>query len=573
MKLRSLGIWGLGRRAPEATRSPVCTNHVRTRLAALLSFGVVTSLIGACAPVPRDFGSGGQGGSGGMSQVCEANTSEPCYSGPAGTEDVGVCKKGTHTCLPDGTGYGACDGEVVPTAEICTTPIDEGCDGPNPVECPSLNHVWSKSFGGVGEDLVTAMAVDPTTGDVIATGYFHDTIDFGGGPMASTGNEDIFLVRLTADGNHVWSKRFGDAESQNGRGIALDASGAIYVVGGMYGSVDFGDGKPVMSKGSSDVFLAKFDSNGNVIWSRVFGDSSSQEGKSVAVTPTNQVVIAGDFSGFIQLTGMELPSNASTDMFVIKLDSSGFDVGAKKYGGPNLDQSYDMTVDSAGAVILAGSFSGSADFGTLGSFPSAGDDDAFVLKLNPDLSESWVRTFGDAMFQRAGTVVTSPKNDVFVMGDFTGTITLGDGSMLTAPPTLRSVYLLSLNTDGAHRWAKSTGNAQSFFARQMMTVDPFSQSIVAVGFYDGILDFGGGPLDATATAIDSFVTKIGWDGTHISSKRFGGPAIDAFFDVGVSATGDVFVGGGHQGPADFGGGTLMAPAPDDFQALLMRLLP
>lgn len=553
MKLRSLGNWA------------------RTSALLLASLGFAASSVGACAPVAREFPDG-QGGSGGTGQVCEPLTTAACYTGTPGTEDVGVCKQGTHTCLEDGSGYGPCEGEVVPTTEICTTVEDEGCDGPNPVECPSLGHVWSKSYGGLGEEVITSIAVDPTTGDVIGTGYFRDVIDFGGGPMASTGGDDIFLFRVSALGEHIWSKRFGDSSYQTATDLALDASGAIYIVGEMSGAIDFGDGNPITSNGGDDAFVAKFDPSGTFMWARHFGDQSSQRGKSIAITPANQVIVAGNYSGFIQLMGMELPTAQGTDMFVLKLDSSGFDIAAKKYGGTGTEELMDIAVDSKGAIFITGAFADIADFGQLGGYASAGSSDAFLLKLAPDLAEDWVRTWGDAEYQRGGTVATSATDDVFVMGDLVGSMMLSDGTTLSPEAQSRGVFLMSLGPDGSHRWAMSTGNAMSFFARQMMTSDPSSQSIVAVGFYDGTLDFGGGPL--VANVVDGFIAKIGWDGKHISSTHLGGPALDAFFGVAVSPVGDVFVSGGHQGPADFGGGVLDTPAGmDDIQALLMRLLP
>jgi Beta-propeller repeat len=508
-----------------------------------------------------------------MAQVCEPNSTASCYSGPPGTEDVGVCHAGMKICLPDGTGYAACEGEMTPSMEVCTTPEDEACDGPNPVECPSLQHVWSKSFGGMGEDIITGIVIEPVTGDIIGTGVFNEKIDFGGGLMGSTGNEDLFLFRLTADGQHKWSKRFGDASSQNGRSIALDSKGNIYVTGEVFGAIDFGIGGPLMSGGGGDAFVAKFDPDGKALWGRLFGDAESQEGLSIAINPAGQVIVAGTFSGFIPLNAMELPSNTnSNDIFVIKLDDAGFDVGAKAYGSPKSDVFTAMTVDSKGAVLITGSFTDSISFGQAGGVTSAGDSDAFVLKLKPDLSEEWFRTYGDTEFQRGGAITTSPNGDIFVVGDFTGTIMMTDGSVLEAPTGMRSIFLISLAQDGALRWSKSTGNGQSFIARQIMTSDPASQAIIVGGFYDSSLDFGGGPLDAIA--IDGFIAKIGWGGKHISSKRFGGPLIDAFFGVATSPTGDVFVGGVHQGPADFGGGVILTPAgPEDLQALLMRLLP
>ena len=558
MKRQTLGIWA-------RTLSAVV-------VAASLG-GVATT---ACDPVDRNFentgGSGGSGGFGGSGQVCEPGTSEACYTGTPGTEDIGACKRGTHTCLPSGMGYDECGGEVVPTTEICTTAIDEACDGPNPVECPPLAHVWSKSFGGMGEDATTALAVDPATGDVIVTGYFRNTIDFGGNPMGSTGSNDIFLARFTADGTHLWSKRFGDAENQSAAAIVLDSTGAIYIGGDVFGSVDFGDGKPVTSKGSRDAFVAKFDPNGNVIWSRLFGDAGAQEVKDLAITPTNQIIVAGNFDGLIPLSGMELPStNNSTDMFVIKLDQSGFDIGAKRYGGIGLDELSDVAVDSQGGVLLAGRFVDPIDFGSLGMFPSAGGDDGFVLKLKANLTEEYARIYGDADSQNIDAVVALPNDDVFVLGDFGGSVNLGDGTIFTAPPQERSVFYVALNANGSLKNGKQFTTTMLPFFRASVTVDPFTKSLVMTGFFGGTIDFGNGPRKADFA--DGFVAKFAFDGSHLASASYGGPSIDAIFKSAVSPTGDIFACGGHSGPVDFGGGELPAPGPDDVQALLMRLLP
>jgi hypothetical protein len=68
-------------------------------------------------------------------QVCTPDETQPCYSGPDGTQDVGACKAGTQTCNAEGTAFGPCGGEVTPQAEVCGTPVDESCDGTNDEGC------------------------------------------------------------------------------------------------------------------------------------------------------------------------------------------------------------------------------------------------------------------------------------------------------------------------------------------------------------------------------------------------------------------------------------------------------
>src|SRR6185312_1249362 len=81
---------------------------------------------------------------GGM--VCTPGSAQPCYTGPGGTQGVGVCKAGTQVCNPQGTGYGACAGQVLPSPENCATAADEDCDGAAP-PC-SGTALWAKGFGG-----------------------------------------------------------------------------------------------------------------------------------------------------------------------------------------------------------------------------------------------------------------------------------------------------------------------------------------------------------------------------------------------------------------------------------------
>jgi hypothetical protein len=82
---------------------------------------------------------GGAGGTGGAT-FCVPSSTQACYSGPNGTQDVGICKAGTQTCLPDGSAYGACQGEVVPTAESCANPGDENCNGQADEGCAAVTY-------------------------------------------------------------------------------------------------------------------------------------------------------------------------------------------------------------------------------------------------------------------------------------------------------------------------------------------------------------------------------------------------------------------------------------------------
>ena len=120
-------------------------------------------------------------------------------------------------------------------------------------------------------DIGNGVAVDGS-GNVLVTGIFSGTVNFGGGNLVSAGDFDIFVAKYNASGVHQWSRRFGSAErSTSGTDVAVDGSGNVFVTGYFSGTVDFGGGN-LVSAGRSDIFLAKYNANGVHQWSKRFGD-------------------------------------------------------------------------------------------------------------------------------------------------------------------------------------------------------------------------------------------------------------------------------------------------------------
>src|SRR5262249_55883266 len=149
------------------------------------------------------------------------------------------------------------------------------------------------------------------------TGYFYGSADFGCGPLTSI-DVDIFVAKLDAkDGACQWAKRFGDAGDQEGVSVAVDGMGNVLVTGIFRDSVDFGGGA-LPSAGGSDIFVAKLDANGNHLWSKAFGDLNDQRAFGVAVDSTANVVITGNIKGSVDFGGGVLPSAGGSDIFVAK---------------------------------------------------------------------------------------------------------------------------------------------------------------------------------------------------------------------------------------------------------------
>jgi hypothetical protein len=183
---------------------------------------------------------------------------------------------------------------------------------------------WSKRFSGTGDQSVTALAVD-TAGDVVVTGGFQNTVDFGAGPVTSQGNDDVFIVKLDATGNYVWGRRFGDSDVQGPAFVAVDAGGDVIVTGTFRGSIDLGGGA-LVSRGLDDVFLARLGgADGHHVWSKQFGDSHAQFATGLALDGSGHVLMTGVFPGVVANSvdyGFgPITSNATNDgmIFLAKL--------------------------------------------------------------------------------------------------------------------------------------------------------------------------------------------------------------------------------------------------------------
>ena len=517
----------------------------------------------ACSPVERNFpplsGAGGAGGSGG-GLVCTPDAVEPCYTGPEGSQGVGSCKEGTHVCNKDGTGFGACEGEVLPQAEDCTTAVDEACNDAPAMECAPLGYVWSKAYGDApGAQSLADIAVTPD-GDLVVVGAFAGMIDFGGQPMASTGSMDIFVAKLKSTGELIWSQRFGDADTQRATCVVVDPMGGIYVGGLVFGSVNFGDGIKT-STGSDDAFVAKLDPAGNGVWSRLYGDAGSQEVRKLGLTSTNQVVMGGMFGGNFTFGNVSHGSLGSDDIFVAKLSSEGFAVSSRRYGGMGTDTLTGLEIDSTDAVLLTGGFDSTIDFVAGAPLTSAGATDVFVAKLSSNLTTAWAKRWGDADAQTGLDVAIGPGDEVMLAGSFKSTLDFGAASVLkTQDPAATNLYLARLSTSGDVSSAQSYGDATTTASVAKLAVDTVNGQLVVAGSFIGTLDFGGTPITGSAGA-DPFVAKLLLAGGHVASLSFPHDSkqltpSNLVHALALLPSGDPVIGGTLNSPVNFGGGAI-----------------
>ncbi|WP_437692762.1 outer membrane protein assembly factor BamB family protein [Sorangium sp. So ce176] len=471
-------------------------------------------------------GSTGTGGDGGdPPAMCMPGSVVACYTGPAGTRGVGRCAPGTHTCLPDGAGYGPCVGEVTPTGEVCATPEDESCDGEP--HCP-LQPPWSRGYGGTGADAGWSIASD-AAGNYYVTGAFEGTVDFGAGPLTSTGPTDVFLLKLDPAGALLWSKRFGTRFfPAAGRSVTVDESGNVLLAGvhktSAFHGMSFGGCQFLSTDHLDATFIAKLDPEGNHIWSRE------------SVTPGVQLyrpfeALAVDALGNAYVTVIA----QSTSWLVptlVKLDAAGSLLWSKPLTAPflyHVDGQHQsdnvlVAVDGAGFVITASA--------SISDDPSCPCAHRFtVQKLTPTGDVVWSRQLGPSdpaatdIGASALALAVNADDEILLTGYTDGTVDFGGGVLP------EGAVLIKLDAAGEHVFSQPIAFGDA------LALDP-SGSIVIAG--DGL-----SMLDASGVTL--------WTSSFDASAK----------DVALSPNGTIALTGAVEGATDFGTGPIPYAAGTD----------
>jgi hypothetical protein len=247
--------------------------------------------------------------------------------------------------------------------------------------CKASNNGWAAALcQGSDTCNLQALAIDPEEGDIIAAGSFHGTLLLAGMPLTSTGTADAYLVQLDPTGTTPqWTRQYGSAGTQATlSSVALDKAGNPVVAGSFTGSVNLGGGTMTSSGGSN--FIASYTLSNGYNWSTLFDISAF--GTLVRVDSGGNVVAAGGFMGSVNLGGGPLMSNGGINMFVGKLSSVGAFAWNRAYGAGNDTETSGLALTPEGAPVVVGRTNGAINFGD-GPLMWGGGDDAFVATFAP----------------------------------------------------------------------------------------------------------------------------------------------------------------------------------------------
>jgi hypothetical protein len=232
-------------------------------------------------------------------------------------------------------------------------------------------------------------------GDVLVTGESDVLLDFGDPALKTGGDGSVFALQLSPDGVPQWSRWF---HGSLGEGIAVDPAGDVVVSG-------LADG----------ALVAKISAGGDLVWEKILS-ASLASGDAITTDAAGDVIVIGSFLETIAIDGTTLTSAGSFDVFVAKLDPDGGLLWASSFGSADLDAAQDVATDAADNLLLTGHFRGTGvDFGG-GPLENRGDDDLFAVKLTGAGEHLWSRGYGDNLTQIGRGIAAEPQGDALVVG-------------------------------------------------------------------------------------------------------------------------------------------------------------
>lgn len=323
---------------------------------------------------------------------------------------------------------------------------------------------WALRAGGTGSDFGADVVLDKA-GNVVVAGVIQGTNDFHGVTNAAGfGNKDWFLAKYAADGALQWVQISGSSTEDQAYDVAVDSANNYYIGGRISGVATFG-GSTVGSAGQTRVVLAKYSSDGSVLWVRDVGSSGSTETCGVGVDGNDNPLICGLSS-----------SGSPTGPFVAKYSPSGTQLWKKVMAGNNFfDEASGVDADADGNIYVAGRFGAAAlDFGTFTLTNPGALIRGFVAKFDSGGNALWAKLAGS----RAFDVDVTADGSAYFTGFHSSAANTVGANLLTAVSPL-DLWIAKFDAGGNVAWVTNTGTGDNDLGRAIFQTP--SGSTFAIG--------------------------------------------------------------------------------------------
>lgn len=380
----------------------------------------------------------------------------------------------------------------------------------------------------------------------------------------------LFCITLNLNSqNYNWAFRLGGSGLNDiNNSVSIDGIGNVYVAGTFEGTVDFDPNPninyPLTSAGSRDIFFAKYNANGDLIWANRMGSNGIDEAKFIRVNNlNNEVYLSGTFQNTVDFN----PSSSATanlaaaggyDVFFAKYSQTGALLFSRRIGNTASESISAMAINpSNGEFIISGTFSGIVDF----------DPNATTANLTATGSDMFIARYSSTFnymnaYRNNGISITDVNYDnsnsmIFLTGNFSGSLdadfTSATSTLSSSSGTLSDVYISKYDIGFNHQWTKQFGGTTgNRYGKKLVTT---GNEVILTGYHYGTVDLDPSASNSIVTCAggsDYFVSILsGSTGTFINGFNIGGVNDEIAMDIGVDNSSNIYISGVFTGTTDF----------------------
>ncbi len=439
-------------------------------------------------------------------------------------------------------------------------------------------HNWTIPISGEWTQTGAALKVDKN-GFVYAVGNFEAVVDMDPGLdstiLATTGGfySDIYVAKYDCASNLIWAKKISGIRLEKANELLLDEQNNIYIAGNYESTVDFDPSNIVdyrTAQGGQDCFIVKLDSNANMIWVNTYGGSGLDRMADIALTSDNAIVGIGDFQNSVNFEQTGTPNNlvsaGESDVFIIKLDTSGNLLWVKQLEGNMYDTGQSITVDENNNIYSIGNFESTVDFDPnpintqlLTSFnnatPQVSITDIFILKLTPQGNYDWAKQIGGFGDNDASSIISDKQGTIYAAGSFEDqniiNYNLPNQDTLNSTDNFDS-FIYSFDPNGSNKQIKHLAGPGSTLITNLH-IDHNSE-LYTTGIYSFTTDFDLSSNNYFLTAThpnNAFVLKLNSQGDFDWARSIQSTQTSAGLDVQTDINNSIYLTGFWSLTADF----------------------
>lgn len=423
--------------------------------------------------------------------------------------------------------------------------------------------LWGVNCSNSDDDAANAITHDKQ-GNIYVAGSFKGVQILGNDTLVSRGDNDVFLVKYTTDGQVLWARSGGSVARESVKALTIDTNGNVYLTGSFgehniysinYTDTAYFSDSTIISNSRRDAFLVSYDSIGNIRWTKGYGSEFDDIGTSLVCNSHNEIIIGGEFGygglyGSIKLDSIVLTSPYSQNIFLASINTNGIVNWFKRLGNTSIELCRGISVDKNDYIYMTGLF---GDYTILGSINLQGvstgfvGGNIFVAKFEPTGNAIWAKCIGGNNNGTStggnvysSTIRASLNGDIYVAGGFRN-CNLVFPNITTLPNQgANEIFLAKYDTWGNLLWAKSMGGLSDDGPPFIYLDDQEHCYVTGYVRYQAFFD------QDTVTCYgfnDVFLAKYDKNGNANWAVNMGGGGSEEALAIDGSADGSIYLAG------------------------------